>query len=534
MAIETGESSCPTRGKSDAEDGSGRVITIVFLALLIDLLGFTLILPLLPSILEYYSKNDDGFYLSLQHGVDWFAAVVGVPLERKYNTVLFGGLIGSIFSILQFFSSPLTGAASDCLGRRPIMLLTVVGLIASYALWAISRSFGIFLLSRVLGGISKGNVSLSTAVIADLHSPKTRSKGMAMIGVAFSLGFTVGPMIGAYLAMETGKGEVFYLRSALLALMFAVADLIFIFFLLPETLPKEKRHIRLCEYWCPYAVPILVPLCRHNRCPYASTYNSVNTAPAFCLVSSMMCGFQAGIDLLSPLALFQFSAVTRGKDSPSRQNLQNLKVLGLVYFLYLFLFSGLEYTLSFLTHQRFQFSIVMQQGKMFFFIGMTMAVIQGGYTRRIRPGCEIKAVKRAIMLLIPAFMLIGWAGNATVLSAGLLLYSFAAAIVVPCLSAVVSGYAGDPTIRVPSNAVSCNRWDNQTLVQVFDSTGSVRLSQPEGNSNGNSEEPGGPSKSSGTNLVSSSCWLSASPKFLLSAARVEVAPTVELNGLELS
>ncbi|XP_074848488.1 major facilitator superfamily domain-containing protein 10 isoform X2 [Carettochelys insculpta] len=414
MAMRTEESSCPKKGKSEAEDGSSRVITIVFLALLIDLLGFTLILPLLPSILEYYSKNDDGFYLSLQHGVDWFAAVVGVPLERKYNNVLFGVCHedlqvnkGTEVAIPRkeknsrsqrqnFFSSPLTGAASDCLGRRPIMLLTVVGLITSYALWAISRSFGIFLLSRILGGISKGNVSLATAIIADLHYPKARSKGMAMIGVAFSLGFTVGPMIGAYLAMETGK-EVFYVQSALVALVFAVADLIFIFFFLPETLPKEKR------------------------------------------VSSMMSGFQAGIDLLSPLALFQFSALTRGKDSPSRENLQNLKVLGLVYFFYLFLFSGLEYTLSFLTHQRFQFSS-MQQGKMLFFIGMTMAVIQGGYTRRIKPGHEIKAVKWAIMLLIPAFFLIGWAANVTGLIAGLLLYSFAAAIVIPCLSAVVSGY----------------------------------------------------------------------------------------------
>lgn len=63
----------------------------------------------------------------------------------------------------------------------------------------------------------------------------------AMIGVAFSLGFTLGPMLGAYLAMHTEKGEVFYLRSALSALVFSVADLIFIFLLLPETLPKEKR-----------------------------------------------------------------------------------------------------------------------------------------------------------------------------------------------------------------------------------------------------------------------------------------------------
>ncbi|XP_065516531.1 major facilitator superfamily domain-containing protein 10 isoform X2 [Lathamus discolor] len=379
------------------EHNSSRVITIVFLALFIDLLGFALILPLFPSILDYYSQTEDGFYLSLQRGVDWFAVMAGIPPEQKYNSVLFGGLIGSIFSILQFFSSPLTGAMSDCLGRRPVILMTVIGLITSYSLWAASRTFGVFLLSRIIGGISKGNVSLSTAIVADLHSPKARSKGMAMIGVAFSLGFTLGPMIGAYLAMETEKGEVFYLRSALVALMFAVADLIFIFFLLPETLPKENR------------------------------------------VSSVTSGFQAAVDLLSPLALFRFSAVTRGKESPSEENLQNLKILGLAYFLYLFLFSGLEYTLSFLTHQRFHFSS-MQQGKMFFFIGITMAVIQGGYARRIKPGNEIRAVKRAIILLIPAFLLIGWAVNVAMLGAGLLLYSSAAAVVVPCLSAVVSGY----------------------------------------------------------------------------------------------
>ncbi|XP_071609468.1 major facilitator superfamily domain-containing protein 10 isoform X2 [Heliangelus exortis] len=316
------------------EQNCSRVITIVFLALFIDLLGFALILPLFPSILDYYSQTEDGFYLSLQRGVDWFAEMVGMPQERKYNSVLFGGLIGSIFSILQFFSSPLTGAVSDCLGRRPVILMTVMGLMTSYALWAASRTFGIFLLSRIIGGISKGNVSLSTAIIADLHSPKARSKGM---------------------------------------------------------------------------------------------------------VSSVTSRFQAAVDLLSPWALFQFSAVTRGKESPSEENLQNLKILGLAYFLYLFLFSGLEYTLSFLTHQRFQFSS-MQQGKMFFFIGITMAVIQGGYARRIKPGNEIRAVKRAIMLLIPAFLLIGWAANVTMLSVGLLLYSFAAAIVIPCLSAVVSGY----------------------------------------------------------------------------------------------
>ncbi|XP_078250235.1 major facilitator superfamily domain-containing protein 10 isoform X3 [Pogona vitticeps] len=327
----TQESRRPSTGPLGAEEGSTRVITIVFVALLIDLLGFTLILPLLPSILDHYSKNGDHFYMTLQHGVDWFSEVVGVPPERKYNSVLFGGLIGSIFSILQFLASPLTGAASDYFGRRPVMLLTLIGLIASYFLWAISRSFELFLFSRIIGGISKGNVSLSTAIIADLQCPKARSKGM---------------------------------------------------------------------------------------------------------VSSMMSGFRSATNLINPPALFQFSVVSQRMESPSKEN---LKILGLVYFLYLFLFSGLEYTLSFLVHQHFQFSS-MEQGKMFFFIGIMMAMIQGGYTRQIKPGNELKTVKMAIMLLAPAFLLIGWGANVVILSIGLLFYSFASAVVVPCLSTVVSSY----------------------------------------------------------------------------------------------
>ncbi|XP_068132472.1 major facilitator superfamily domain-containing protein 10 [Hyperolius riggenbachi] len=379
------------------EEGSTKVITVVFFALFIDLLGFTLILPLLPSILDHYSKSDDSLYQTLQGTVDWFAGSVGVPLDRKYSSVLFGGLIGSLFSLLQFICSPLTGATSDYLGRRRVMMMTSVGLIVSYALWAVSRSFGVFLISRIIGGLSKGNVSLCTAIIADLPSLKNRSKGMAMIGVAFSLGFTLGPMIGAYFATHAASGELFYVRPAVLAILLSVVDLLFIFLLLPETLPKQNR------------------------------------------VSSMMVGFRGALDLISPMSLFQFSAVTRRKDSPSAGSLQNLRVLGMVYFLYLFLFSGLEYTISFLTHQRFQFNS-MQQGKMFFFIGITMALIQGGYARRIKPGNEVKAVKRAIILLIPAFLLIGWANGLVVLGIGLLLYSYAAAIVVPCMSSLVSTY----------------------------------------------------------------------------------------------
>ncbi|XP_041081895.1 major facilitator superfamily domain-containing protein 10-like [Polyodon spathula] len=220
-----GNSAMESPGKSSPkmDSGTSRVIIIVFLALLIDLLGFTLILPLLPSILDDYGKTHDGVYQLLQSIVDWFGETIGVPVERKYNNVLFGGLV------------------KDYFGRRPLMMISTVGLMASYALWAVSWNFSVFLLSRVVGGICKGNVSLCTAIIADLPCPKMRKKGMAMIGVAFSLGFTVGPMIGAYFAMNTAKQEIFYLSPALLGLMFSTADLLFIFLMLPETLHKENR-----------------------------------------------------------------------------------------------------------------------------------------------------------------------------------------------------------------------------------------------------------------------------------------------------
>nr|XP_027795872.2 major facilitator superfamily domain-containing protein 10 isoform X2 [Marmota flaviventris] len=282
-----------------------RVVVVLFLGLLLDLLAFTLLLPLLPGLLESHGRAHDPLYGSWQRGVDWFAAAIGVPAEQRYHSVLFGGLIGSAFSFLQFLSAPLTGAASDSLGRRPVMLLSLAGLVASYAVWAASRSFAAFLASRVIGGISKGNVSLSTAIVADLGSPPARSQGMAVIGVAFSLAFTLGPMLGASLSVE---------MAPWLSLFFAVSNLLFIFCFLPETLPPEKR------------------------------------APSVAL------GFRAAADLLSPVALLRFAAVARGQDPPARDKLGSLRGLGLVYFLYLFLFSGLEYTLSFLAHQHFQFS----------------------------------------------------------------------------------------------------------------------------------------------------------------------------------
>lgn len=95
--------------------------------------------------------------------------------------IFFPGFLGSMYSFLQFLSSPIVGALSDVYGRRPLMLLCLTGIAASYLLWAVSHNFVLFVLARFIGGLSKGNVSLSMAIISDVTSSKSRGKAMVNI-----------------------------------------------------------------------------------------------------------------------------------------------------------------------------------------------------------------------------------------------------------------------------------------------------------------------------------------------------------------
>ena len=128
-----------------------RMTYVVFFGLIIDLLAFTLILPLLPQLLEHYKKHDvdGGLYSFLDSNVKWFGAWLGAPNE--FIPVLFGGLIGSLFSFLQFVASPMIGGLSDYYGRRPLLLCTAIGIAISYAVWCKASTFAIFVLARVIG-----------------------------------------------------------------------------------------------------------------------------------------------------------------------------------------------------------------------------------------------------------------------------------------------------------------------------------------------------------------------------------------------
>ncbi|KAJ8873674.1 hypothetical protein PR048_024505 [Dryococelus australis] len=373
---------------------SDPAVYTVFISLLLDLLAFTMILPLLPSLLDHYRTNDspDSLYPWLLSKVKYFQQLVGAP--DRFNSVLFGGFLGSMFSFLQFLASPLVGGVSDVYGRKPVLLICLVGIALSYVLWAVSSCFALFVLARVVGGISKGNVSLSMAIITDVSSTATRGRGMALVGIAFSVGFILGPVIGAVFAQWShSQSGAWYVYPAMFALSLVILDIIFVFYFFKESLPKDKRA--------------------------KSVASSISEAAAY----------------INALDLFKFRAV---QNMPSK-DLRELRRLGFIYFVYLFLYSGLEFTITFLTHHKFNYTS-MQQGWMFFTTGFTMAMVQGSYIRRLPQDKMRSTAVKGLLLIVPSYVCIGLAPSPVLLYVGLIIYSVSTALVVPCLTTLVSNH----------------------------------------------------------------------------------------------
>lgn len=120
-----------TKSFQSINDSCGKssrsMVTLVFISLLFDLLAFTMILPLMPSLLDHYRQNDSsGLYNLLTRRIHWFQQLVGAP--ERYTSVLYGGFLGSMFSFLQFVASPIVGGLSDYYGRKPLMLICTVNI----------------------------------------------------------------------------------------------------------------------------------------------------------------------------------------------------------------------------------------------------------------------------------------------------------------------------------------------------------------------------------------------------------------------
>ncbi|MCX8039866.1 MAG: MFS transporter [Planctomycetota bacterium] len=170
-------------------------LTAVFLVLFVDLVGFSIVFPLFPAMLAWYSERSG----DVLHR--WMAPLAAVfpdsdPWQRA---ALFGGLLGALYAGLQFLAAPLWGRWSDRRGRRPVLLWSLAGSLLANALWVFASDFLLLALSRIIAGAMTGNVAVAQAAVSDLTDSAGRSRGMAIVGMAFGLGFIIGPALGGWL-----------------------------------------------------------------------------------------------------------------------------------------------------------------------------------------------------------------------------------------------------------------------------------------------------------------------------------------------
>jgi MFS family permease len=162
----------------------------------IDMMGLFIILPILPELMDYYLK--------LAHPMDGWLLYLEGALRSALpaggdSAVLAGGLAASVFSFFQFLSSPLLGALSDKIGRKPVIVAGSIGFVAAAGLWYYSDSFTLFFLSRVIGGVAGGTAAVGAAAIADISTDENRTKNVALLGASFGVGSILGPMLAAFL-----------------------------------------------------------------------------------------------------------------------------------------------------------------------------------------------------------------------------------------------------------------------------------------------------------------------------------------------
>ena len=156
--------------------------------------------------------------------------------ERFGPSGLTLGLLMASYSAMQFVFAPILGRLSDRVGRRPVLLVSLVGSVIGYLLFGFAGSMAVLFASRIIDGISGGNIATAQAVIADITGPEDRAKGMGIIGAAFGLGFIVGPAMAALLV------DIQPWLPGVAAAVTSTVAFTLVFFKLPETLPEEARH----------------------------------------------------------------------------------------------------------------------------------------------------------------------------------------------------------------------------------------------------------------------------------------------------
>jgi len=220
----------------------------------------------------------------------------------------------------------------------------MAGNIASVALWVAATDFRTFLASRVVGGLSEGNVQLATAMAADISDDKQRGATMALVGVCFSIAFTVGPALGAALANIESMAANPFATAAGFSLFLIVVETTYLYFCLPETLPSSRS---------------------------ASTTTNSTEKPA-----------------------------TESPGPRIRTNSHTL--LNATHFLFILFFSGMEFSLPFMTYDLFRFSSS-QTGRLLGYMGLIASILQGSVTRRLHP---LRVVQLGVVACAASFFML--------------------------------------------------------------------------------------------------------------------------------
>ncbi|MGO9470864.1 MAG: MFS transporter [Isosphaeraceae bacterium] len=187
-------------------------LAVIILIVLVDLLGFSLVMPLLPAFAEEYGFSETQI-----------------------------GLLFSAYPMCQLVAGPILGRLSDRYGRRPLLIFSQAGTALSFLILGLSRDFRIMLFARMLDGASGGNILVAQAYVADVTAPEDRSRGMGLIGMAFGLGFVLGPALGGVL-LKLPLPEEWRLRTPfLVAALFSTAAWVLVLTRLPESRPAQGR-----------------------------------------------------------------------------------------------------------------------------------------------------------------------------------------------------------------------------------------------------------------------------------------------------
>lgn len=187
-------------------------ITFIMITVLIDAMGIGLIMPVMPDLIQDVGRTDIS------------------------GAAIWGGILSAVFALMQFIFSPTVGALSDRYGRRPVLLTSNAVMAFDYVLMALAGTIWLLFIGRIIGGITAATQATANAFMADISPREKKSQNFGLIGAAFGVGFVLGPVVGGLLG-ELGPRAPFWAAAAL-----AGANFVFGYFVLPETVTREKQR----------------------------------------------------------------------------------------------------------------------------------------------------------------------------------------------------------------------------------------------------------------------------------------------------